>query len=547
MESIVETSTTLRNILLGIVVAAVAGFIFIDITARPAEAAVSLPAGFEDRPVTTVGGPTAMAFTPDGRMLITTQQGQVRVYKEGAATTTQAVDISSKICSNSERGLLGIAVDPNFDSNNYVYLYYTYNRAGVCPYHEPESNQNPVNRVSRFVMSGDDIVASSEKVLITNIPSPNGNHNAGDLHFGKDDNLYISVGDGACSYAQPTKCGLQNDVSRQTNGLNGKILRITRDGGIPATNPYTGPDSVRCNVQGHVAPGKNCKEIFARGLRNPFRMAFDPDASAVSFRIDDVGAASWEEVDVGKRGADYAWNLCEGRHDNASREGSVRCSSAPYTPPIHEYSHNTGCSSITGGAFVPDNATWPTSYNNSYLFGDYVCGKIFKLTPKSGGGFTKTAFATGLGQGGPVAMTYGPFQSAQALYYTTYAGGDGGQIRRIVYTGGNRTPNAVAEANPPYAESPGDLTIDFSGAASQDPDQDPLTYAWDFDYADGNFQADPSATGSTPSHTYATAGKRIAALRVTDDKGLSEIATVEVFPGNTQPQPTIESPTPDKL
>jgi hypothetical protein len=103
-----------------------------------------------------------------------------------------------------------------------------------------------------------------------------------------------------------------------------------------------------------------------------------------------------------------------------------------FTPPIHEYSHDTGCSSITGGAFVPDDAGWPASYDRSYLFGDFVCQKIFRLTPSSAGGTTKTVFAANLG--GPTSMTFGPYGQSKALYYTTYA--NGGEVRRISYAGG---------------------------------------------------------------------------------------------------------------
>ena len=282
-------------------------------------------------------------------------------------------------------------------------------------------------------------------MLIDNIPSF-GSHNAGDLHFGKDGYLYASTGDGVCDYAIDSGCAGQNDAARDRNVLLGKILRITRNGGIPATNPFTGADSGRCNEAGRTGPGKTCQETFASGLRQPFRFAFDPDASGTRFFINEVGQARWEEVNEGKAGADYAWNICEGNHDNPDRSGSVNCAAAPYTPPTHEYSHGTGCSSITGGAFVP-NGLWPARYDDSYLFGDYVCGKIFELTPREGGGFARTEFASDLGQGGPIAMSFGPHGTGQALYYTTYA--NGGEVRRITYVqGANRAPHAAVSASP---------------------------------------------------------------------------------------------------
>jgi glucose/arabinose dehydrogenase len=411
--------------------------------AGPASAA-TVPNGFEDTEVVTDAAlPSALAFTPDGRLLITTLTGQLRVHEEGTPGTTQALDLSGKICSNSERGLLGLAVDPNFDAqapgDDYVYLFYTYKKhadaTDPCPTGQPTNPDNPVNRVSRFVMNGDTVDETSEEVLIDNIPSPAGNHNGGDIHFGKDGKLYISVGDGGCHYAeQPLKCQYNNYAARDRNVLLGKILRVNPDGSVPAGNPFTGPQSAPCadEPDGRIEPGQVCQEIFARGLRNPFRIAFNPDADATKFRINDVGGAHWEEIDRGKAKADYGWNLCEGRHDNPVRDGSVRCNRAPFTPPIHEYSHSNGCRSITGSAFVPDGA-WPASYDDAYLFGDFVCGKIFKLEPRKSGGFARTEFATGLGRG-PVAMTFGPYEAGEALYYTTFDAG--GQVRRISYTGG---------------------------------------------------------------------------------------------------------------
>src|SRR5215210_8791879 len=109
-----------------------------------------------------------------------------------------------------------------------------------------------------------------------------------------------------------------------------------------------GTNSDRCNATGRTAAGRACQEIIAYGLRNPFRIAFDPDASGTRFWINDVGGARWEEIDRGSVGGDYGWNLCEGRHDNPDRPGSVSCSGGGRTPPLHEYSHNTGCTSITG-------------------------------------------------------------------------------------------------------------------------------------------------------------------------------------------------------
>ena len=158
--------------------------------ATPAGAAV--PAGFSDDLVTAVGGPTSLDFTPDGRMLITAQSGSVRVVENNALLPTPAVNLSSKLCSNSERGLLGVAVDPAFAHQRLCVPLLLVQEGGDC-------GASTVNRVARFVMPGNTL--GGEVVLIDNIPSPAGNHNAGDLQFGKDGLLYIGVGDGGCDYA----------------------------------------------------------------------------------------------------------------------------------------------------------------------------------------------------------------------------------------------------------------------------------------------------------------------------------------------------------
>jgi len=447
------------------------------------------------------------------------------------------------MCSNFDRGLLAVAVDPDFSTNGYVYLFYTHNKTGgTCPGSVTDPNA-PVNRVSRFVISGDTVSLASEKILIDNIPSGE-HHNGADLRFGKDNLLYAITGDGSCDYAGDSGCYARNDASRDTHVLLGKVLRITRDGGIPAGNPYTGADSARCNTAGQTNPGKYCQETFASGLRNPFRFAFDPDATGIRFFIGDVGQDAWEEIDEGEAGADYGWNICEGAHDNPNRSGSVDCSAAPYTPPVHEYSHNTGCTSITGQAFVPDSL-WPAEYDDAYLFTDFVCEKIFELRPKAGGGYEASEFASGVS---PTAMAFGPHGSGQALYYTTYSNGsEPASIHRITYSAdANLVPTASVETTSPnYGPTP--LTVNFDGSASADPDGDtPLTYLWDF--GDGTGPEETSTP--TTSHTYTTvpAESYTAQLKVRDARGaVSDPETVKVFPGNDPPEPTIESPAADKL
>src|SRR4051794_35958171 len=145
-----------------------------------------VPTGFSDRVVAEVGAPTAVAWTPDGRMVVTSQPGRVIVRREDG-TRTKALNISAKVCDDEERGLVGIAVDPNFRRNHFLYLYYTHEVRGSCGAAGPD----PANRVSRFVLRNDDVIARrSEQILVDLLASPAAHHVAGDLEFGKDRYLY---------------------------------------------------------------------------------------------------------------------------------------------------------------------------------------------------------------------------------------------------------------------------------------------------------------------------------------------------------------------
>lgn len=489
----------------------------------------TVPAGFSDARVTSVSSPTALAFLPDGAMLIATQPGTLRLYRNGALLATPVLDLRSRVCAGLTQGLLGVAVDPAFAQNGYLYLYYTFDKAGTgrC---ERSLTSQVVNRVSRFTVVGRVTSASSERVLIDNIPSPFGGHNAGDLHLGKDGLLYVSTGDGGCDYAGGG-CAALNDAARDPHVLLGKILRVTRSGGIPATNPYQGTDSARCHVAGRTTPGKRCQETYASGLRNPFRLAFDPNAAGTRFFINDVGQNLWEEVNLGQPGADYGWNAREGACATGS---ATNCGAAAgFTAPLFSYRHGAtsgalaGCSSITGGAFVP-NGLWP-GFSGSYLFSDYVCGKIFRLD-RVDGNLRASVLASGLGESSAVHLAFGP---DGALYYTSYAGG--GEVRRLRYVGAaNQPPEAEFSAAPTAGPAP--LRVAFDASGSRDPEGGALRYSWTF--GDG-----ASGSGAKPVHTYADSGVYTATLTVRDPQGLSATATTRIGVGNTPPTPTITAPS----
>ena len=240
--------------------------------------------------------------------------------------------------------------------------------------------------MSRFVLGGNDLInPATETIIVNNMPSPGGNHNAGDLHFGKDGYLYISIGDGGTDYAGDSGSGGGNDAARDKHVLTGKILRVTSTGGIPPDNPFVGAGTGVCALTGATTAGNHCRETFAWGcaIRSASRPIRTLPAPVLSERC---RAGVWEEVDELQAGADFGWYCREGAHDNST---SGKCNPRPANmiDPVFEYQHGgtsvpgttvSGCNSITGGAFVP-NGVWPSAYNGTYLLADYICGAMFRI------------------------------------------------------------------------------------------------------------------------------------------------------------------------
>jgi glucose/arabinose dehydrogenase len=340
--------------------------------------AANLPSGFTEVRVgdNLSGAPTAMAFAPDGRLFVCQQNGQLRVIKNGSLLGTPFVSLT--VDSSGERGLLGIAFDPNFAVNHYVYVYYT---DATSPIH---------NRVSRFTAAGDTATPGSEVVILDldNLSSAT-NHNGGAIHFGPDGKLYIGVGEN------------RNGANSQTlSNLLGKILRINSDGTIPTDNPFY-----------NSATGNN-RAIWALGFRNPFTFAFQPGTTRLF--INDVGQSTWEEINDGIAGSNYGWPITEGPTSNPA-----------FRSPIYYYGHGTsdttGCAIVGGAFYNPPVLQFSSSYTGKYFFADLCSGWIRVFDPAAG---TATGFATGISN--PVDLHVGP---DGALYYL--AQGSGGQIFRI--------------------------------------------------------------------------------------------------------------------
>ena len=396
--------------------------------AVPVLAAVgTVPSGFADSLVTgSISAPVSVTALPDGRVAVLSKLGQLRIIKNGALLASPAMALT--VCTSSERGMLGLAVDPLFSANGLIYVYYTRPAAGAAG--------GCVNRVSRFTMSGDGVLAGSEVVLLDNIGSPAGNHNGGDVEVGNDGYLYVAVGDGGCDPRATGKCdggpvSNSNPAAQDLSLLNGKILRISTITGLGAPdNPFVNsPGAADCRVRGNTAgtPHTPCREIFAYGLRNPWRFAFDPNTGSTTFRIDDVGQNTLEEVDQGLKGANYGWPEREGECAQGFKPTDPQCGSNPvkYTAPITDYAHGTG-DYVTGGAFVPDGA-WDAAYDGGYLFADGDPGKIFFKTAAGGTNYVQP-FASGMGGVSDIGFVLEA--SGWALYYVNPSTNE---VRRITF------------------------------------------------------------------------------------------------------------------
>jgi glucose/arabinose dehydrogenase len=327
-----------------------------------------------------------MAFAPDGRLFVCLQGGQLRVIENGVLLATPFVTVTTSAIG--ERGLLGIAFDPNFASNQFVYVYYT---VITSPIH---------NRVSRFTANGNVAVAGSEvPVLDLDNLSTATNHNGGAIHFGPDGKLYVGVGENA------------NSANAQSLGNRlGKLLRINADGTIPADNPTSFP-----GIAG--SPTGANRAIWSVGLRNPFTFGFQPGTGRLF--INDVGQSAFEEINDGIAGSNYGWSLCEGFCSPPN--GNLR-------DPLFEYGHGTsgttGCAIVGGAFYNPPVNQFPASYLGRYFFGDLCSGWIRLFDPSSN---TASDFATGIST--LVDLKIGPEGS---LYYL--AQGNGGQVWKVSST-----------------------------------------------------------------------------------------------------------------
>lgn len=465
----------------------------------------TVPTGFLDQQYGgSISNATAMEFAPDGRLFVLTQGGQVRVITAaGSLLATPALTLG--VNSWFERGLLGIAFDPDFSTTNHVFLYYSEIPAGQTAGHTGTT----FNRISRFTINNTtNIIDPASETLVVRLDQVTaGNHNGGALHFGPDGKLYLAVGDNAVG----------SNAQSVANRL-GKILRLNKDGSIPADNPAS--FTVRSGGSFVTAtPTGDNRAIWALGLRNPFTTAFHPTNGR--FFINDVGDGAWEEVDEGIAGRNFGWNTTEGNF--------IQTTYPPFTLPVYTFQHGTAFpngNSISGGAFYSTSASlqFPQTYQGKYFFGDYVRSWIAYIDPSAPPAANgATLFASGAS--GVVDLKVGPDGS---LYYLQRGGTAG--PRRIL-------PDSNA---PSISQQPQDRDVLegrdalFSVTATG---QATLAYQWQRDGVDiaGATAADYTLTGADLADDDA-----VFRVRISNGVGIrwSNPASLNVTPDDTPPTVT---------
>ncbi len=415
--------------------------------------------GFVDEVI--VGGltlPVAFTSLPDGRFLVAEKAGVVRVVRDGRLLPDALIDLRARVNDYWDRGLLGLAVDPAFAHNGYVYLFYIHED-------DPLTYSGPKTaRVTRVTAVGDEADPATEVVLVSGIPADSPSHNGGAMRFGADGALWFTTGD-AASFNAVDPRALR---TQQLDSLAGKLLRVDTAGrGLPDNPFWNGEaDAVR-------------SKVWAYGFRNPFRLTLRPSSGQPY--IADVGAHDWEEVNAVVRGGNHGWPCWEGPAPQAGYQTLAECQ-AVYTPgavvlPLVAYPHTAGSATITGGAFYTGTA-FPDSHRNAYFFGDFSRGTLHHVSVDGPGGADPTAdvirgFATGID--GVVDVQ----ADADGLLYLSVTTGVLRRVRYVPDTGPSRTlylSDAVAQVT--FASNgAGPVELDRSHGALAGGDGGPLTLA----------------------------------------------------------------------
>ncbi|MFB6721257.1 ThuA domain-containing protein [Kribbella sp. NPDC056345] len=538
----------------------------------PADCGASLSESYQKVTLDdNTSNPMELTIAKDGRVFYIDRNGAVKIVKTDGTVVTAG---TLNVYTGQEFGLLGIALDPAFDTNGFLYLYYS--PAGADPH----------DRVSRFKVTGDTLELASEKqVLRVDTQRDQCCHAGGALEFDGDGNLFVATGDNRNPFDSDGYSPIDERAGRSawdsqgssanSNVLNGKILRIHPE----ADGTYTIPDG---NM---FAPGtaKTRPEIYAMGFRNPFRIGIDPttnhlfvadygpDAGQVSPTRGPDGRVEWDVID--KPGF-YGWPYCVGAntpyndHDFATGTSGAtfNCNA-----PVNNSPNNTGINQLpaaipaslwmgksttgvpeiggsgapmTSGAYKFDAAStsdrkWPAYFDGKAVFADWNDSRLFsvQLNDARTGVNDVSRMLQKLNFIRPHALQFG---QDGALYVIEWGSGFGGNnadsgIYRIDYVQGNRAP--IAQFSTDKTSGPTPLIVAFDSTGSRDPDGQPITLAWDFD---GNGTTD--STEAKPSYTYTTPGVFTARLTVTDADGRTAVSNQTITAGNTAPTITVEAP-----
>nr|WP_181785976.1 PQQ-dependent sugar dehydrogenase [Streptomyces phytophilus] len=534
-----------------------------------------------------MGEPMTMAVLPDRSVLHTARDGTVRLT-DAAGTTKVAGKLA--VYNNDEEGLQGVGVDPGFEENRFVYLYYAppldTPGGGAPETGSPADFErfDGVNRLSRFVLNDDGTLDTGSEQGILDVPASRGIccHVGGDIDFDAEGNLYLSTGDDTNPFASDGYTPIDERADRNpafdaqrsaanTNDLRGKVLRIkvNADGSydIPAGNLF--------------APGteKTRPEIYAMGFRNPFRMSVDkatgvvylgdygPDAGTGS---DTRGPAGQVEFNRISEPGNFGWPYCTGDNDayidhdfaSGASGGAFDCGA-----PVNDSPHNTGLTELppAQAAWIPyghpdgppefgngsqspmggpvyrqaevdagSGVAFPAEYEGDFFAGEF--GRKWIKRIEQGDDGTVSAINDFPWSGTQVMdMDFGPDGALYVLDYGTgYFGGDeNSALYRIETINGGASPVAAASADVTSGQAP--LAVRFSSEGTTDPDSAGLTYAWDF--GDG-----ATSEEAHPAHTYADNGTYSVTLTVSDPDGLTGSANVQITVGNTAPTVTLGLP-----
>jgi cytochrome c len=584
---------------------AVTGTVAIPTPAQAAPAPSGPPADTNFQKVTLndfPGEPMSLAVLPDNRVLHTARTGEVRIHDPRTGLNVLAADVP--VYEHDEEGLQGIAIDPDFSRNKWVYLYYSPPldtpvddpstpdvNEGDAPFEGTAADFEPFEgflRLSRFTLSGNTLRLESEQKII-DVPTDRGIccHVGGQIDFDSRGNLYLSTGDDTNPFFSDGFTPIDERANRNpafdaqrtsgnTNDLRGKLLRIrVRDGGgytIPPGNLFQ--------------PGtpKTRAEIYAMGLRNPFRFAvnrntdevymadYSPDAGAPDPARGPAGQGRWMLID---RPANYGWPYCATPdlpyvdYDFATGE-----SGAPFDcrRPVNESPNNTGLTRLppvaapqvaysygpsaefpelgTGGigpmagpAYDFDRSSrsrikWPEYYDGKPLFYEWTRDYVKEfLLDRRGEVREIRPVLPSLVFDNPMDMEFGPDGALYVLEYGDgfFAENPDAQLARFDFVRGNRTPIPRISASPLAGQAP--LTVTFSSAGTVDPDGDALRYAWDFD-ADGRVDS----RQPNPTFTYTENGAYRPTLKVTDSTGRSASAELPFVVGPIAPVVTFVAP-----